>query len=80
MAYLAVREIVQTHIEGSHPAQLPDFAPACPNCQEWALTTGACAPPGLNATTTLPLMEREARLHRAGHLLPEPTHAASRPW
>lgn len=62
----ALREFeeVRQHLVDVHLAQLPGYAEGCANCQEWQALGSDAEPPKL-----VPVLGREALIHRAGHLL-----------
>lgn len=57
-------EDLRGHLADEHAAELPPYVSNCANCSEWKQTFRGRANDGLRA-----LLEREARLHRAGHRL-----------
>ena len=64
---LAEWEQARTHIVLEHLAELPDYDPECPNCQEWKLTAGDLA--GTLPISIIPVLGHEDLLHRAGHAI-----------
>lgn len=57
-------EAVREHLVEAHLALLPGYFTDCANCQEWVALGPDASPPSI-----VPVLGREALLHRAGHLL-----------
>jgi hypothetical protein len=57
-------EDLRGHLADEHAAELPPYTAGCWNCDEWKRTHR-----GRVSESLRPLLEREARLHRAGHRL-----------
>lgn len=66
-------EQARVHLVDAHLAVLPSYADDCANCQEWK---ALAAHPEDLAMSVVPVLGREALLHRAAHLISSGSRSA----